>query len=318
MSTALSVPGARAAFWIAIVVGVLTLAAVFSNPVEALVAAPYLLAAWGIRRGNAWAAAALACLFAAAPAILLVHAAQHTADPSVTAVAMASAIGLALAYYPARAAAEWFRRGAPRGRAWPWAVMLLALGWLAFGFWPYLINGGSMEDTLLRGDYLLVETASWNLGRAPRFGDMVACRLPIGRKQVFVKRVVGLPGDRLRIVDKQLYRNGAAVVEPYAVHKSASMEPFRDNFPGEAPVEMLEPGLNMLREDVRGGEVVVPPGKYFVLGDNRDDSLDSRYFGCISRADILGSPVVIYGSFDSWAQIPKVWHMRWNRFLRRV
>jgi signal peptidase I len=90
--------------------------------------------------------------------------------------------------------------------------------------------------------------------------------------EVFTKRIVGVPGDRLRIVNKQLYRNGAAAAEPYAKHATSYVDAFRDNFPSSTNMPRLAPvATAMLRDNVQAGEVVVPPGKYFVLGDNRDE-----------------------------------------------
>lgn len=128
-----------------------------------------------------------------------------------------------------------------------------------------------------------------------------------------------LAGDRLRIVEKRLYRNGSPVTEPYATHKTAYFDSFRDNFPGAPDFRLHPPGEAMLRDNVRNGEVVVPEGKYFVMGDNRDSSLDSRYWGFITRADIVGRPVLIYASYDAAGpdQTLSVRNTRWNRLLRR-
>ncbi len=175
---------------------------------------------------------------------------------------------------------------------------LAALLFLAclVGVRAYVVATGSMEDTLQIGDRVLVEMFTARLGGLPERGELVAMEYPVDRAQRYFKRVVGIPGDRLRIVDKQLYRNGVAVEEPYARHKTDYADPYRDNFPGLPNAQVLEPAVQMLEQNVRGGELVVPPGKYFVLGDNRDMSLDSRYFGFISKGDIFGRPVLIYFS----------------------
>jgi signal peptidase I len=153
-----------------------------------------------------------------------------------------------------------------------------------------------MEDTLQIEDHIFVERISTLLGRLPTRGDIVVFQYPVDRRQTFVMRVVGIPGDRLRIVGKQLYRNGVAVKEPYVRIKTDYTDPYRDNFPGPVSAQVLEPAVRMLEQNVRGGELAVPPGKYFVMGDNRDSSLDSRYFGFISKGDIIGQPVLIYAS----------------------
>jgi signal peptidase I len=164
------------------------------------------------------------------------------------------------------------------------------------GVRAYVIAAGSMEDTLQIGDRVLVETITAQLGQLPKRGEIVAMYYPIDRRQRFFKRVVGIPGDRLRIVDKQLYRNGVAVAEPCARHKTDYVDAYRDNFPGTPNQLVLAPAVRMLNDNVRDGELIVPPGKYFVLGDNRDLSLDSRYWGFLSKGDIFGRPLLIYFS----------------------
>ena len=107
-----------------------------------------------------------------------------------------------------------------------------------------------------------------------RQGDVVVFRYPLNHRQTFIKRVIGLPGDRIHIENKQVFRNGEPLTEPYVTHVASmdSRDAMRDNFP----------------------ETVVPANSLFVLGDNRDNSLDSRYFGFVSRDDILARPWVIY------------------------
>ncbi len=156
-----------------------------------------------------------------------------------------------------------------------------------------------MEDTLLIGDRILV----WRFP-TPRFsrGEMVVFRYPVDRRQTFVKRIIGVPGDRIRIAAKIVYRNGAVVNEPYAVHKADYMDSYRDNFPSEPSTPLADAALDMLRNHAVNGEVVVPARSYFVLGDNRDFSLDSRYWGFVPSADLIGKPILIY---DSREQTPE-------------
>jgi signal peptidase I len=130
--------------------------------------------------------------------------------------------------------------------------------------------------------------------------------------QIFTKRIVGAPGDHLRIANKQVIRNGAPLPESYAVHKTDYIDAFRDNFPAPPNVKLASLGQDMLDRHVKDGEVVVPAGHYFVLGDNRDNSLDSRYWGFVSRDSIVGSPIVVYGSYDG---SPSIFHTRWRRLL---
>jgi signal peptidase I len=182
-----------------------------------------------------------------------------------------------------------------------------------------MLPSASMADTLLPGDRILVEKISVRLGREPGFGDIVAHRYPINPVEAFMKRIVGLPGDRLRIVNKQLYRNGAAVVEPYAKHVTRYVDAYRDNFPSTPNMALPPAGAEMLQNHVQAGEVVVPKGKYFVLGDNRDDSLDSRYWGFISKGDIIGRPLMVYLSIEEdTKQSPPVTKIRWQRFFKRL
>ncbi|MEP7361790.1 MAG: signal peptidase I [Acidobacteriota bacterium] len=198
----------------------------------------------------------------------------------------------------------------PRGTIAEWTVTILLL---LFGtttlVQAFVIPTGSMEDTLLIGDHLLVD----KLAYAPpgpiskyvlpyeevKRGDIIVFRYPVDIKQTFVKRIVGVPGDRLRVEKKQVYLNGKAINEPYKYHKTEYFDSYRDNFPSEPNVRLYDPAQKMLEENVVNGEVVVPPGHYFAMGDNRDSSLDSRYWGFVPRENIIGKPLVIYWSYDA-------------------
>jgi signal peptidase I len=196
------------------------------------------------------------------------------------------------------------------------AVLCLFTG-VVLCFHLYSVRSESMADTLLRGDRILVEKIGVRLGREPKFGDVVAHRYPLNPAETYLKRIAGVPGDRLRIVNKQLYLNGAVVVEPYVKHASSYVDSYRDNFPS-IPKMALPPAAGlMLRRDVQAGELVVPRDKYFVLGDNRDDSSDSRYWGFISRSDIIGRPLMIYLSIEEdTQQSPPVAKVRWGRLFK--
>ena len=125
-------------------------------------------------------------------------------------------------------------------------------------------------------------------------------RYPIDIRQTFVKRVMGVPGDRIRLENRQVFLNGHPLDEPYVVHKLVHLVPTRDNFPARPSSTMIyPPAEKMLAENVRNGEVVVPPGYYFAMGDNRDQFFDSRYWGFVPRENIIGKPLVIYWSYDA-------------------
>jgi signal peptidase I len=186
-------------------------------------------------------------------------------------------------------------------------ALTIALFIITFLVQAFRIPSGSMEDTLLVGDYLLVDKASLGLPgqwkpllpyRTIRRGDIVVFRYPVDPAQHFVKRVIGLPGDRVHLWHSRLYINGRAVVEPYVVFKEHFPDEFRDNFPrGNWVNENISVNwANRLRSLVEDGELIVPQGQYFVLGDNRDQSLDSRYWGFVPRENIIGRPLLIYFS----------------------
>src|SRR5579871_5468782 len=182
----------------------------------------------------------------------------------------------------------------PRSTISEWTITILLL---LFGtttlVQAFVIPTGSMEDTLLIGDHLLVDKLAFAPpGPISRFllpytqvrrGDIIVFRYPVDIRQTFVKRAIGVPGDRIRLVDKQLILNGHKVLEPYVYHKTEYIDSYRDNFPGEPNVHLAESAMDMLMNHVQGGEVVVPPGFVFAMGDNRDSSLDSRYWGFVPR-----------------------------------
>ena len=198
----------------------------------------------------------------------------------------------------------------PRGVIAEWTVTILLL---LFGtttlVQAFVIPTGSMEDSLLIGDHLLVDKLTY----APKDavgdlllpymeverGDIIVFRYPINPEETFVKRVIGVPGDRIRIINKQVWLNGAPLTEPYVVHKDPYAERYRDSFPAAAEPHVYPRGVEMLRDHVADGELVVPEGQYFALGDNRDRSLDSRYWGFVPRENIIGKPLIIYWSYDA-------------------
>src|SRR5271163_1809479 len=231
-----------------------------------------------------------------------------------------------------------------RGSIAEWTVTILLL---LFGtttlVQAFVIPTGSMEDTLLIGDHLLVDKLAYAPSGAiskyllpyeePKRGDIIVFRYPIDISQTFVKRLIGVPGDRIKIINQVVYRNGVALNEPYVYHKNPYPDSYRDNFPGSEPNVMLyHPAETMLKDDVINGEVVVPAGNFFAMGDNRDNSLDSRYWGFVPRENIIGKPLVIYWSYDAptedWVDynanhfidLAKNFFVktRWNRELKLV
>jgi signal peptidase I len=172
------------------------------------------------------------------------------------------------------------------------AVNLIAINSLLFGQ-LFQIPTASMEPTFDVGDraFVLRSIFSGDLRR----GDVIAFRFPVDPAQSLLKRIVGVPGDRIQIVNKELQLNGKKVTEPYVQHATTYFDAYRDNFPSEPNATVYPGAIEMLRQNVKNGEVVVPPGDYFVMGDNRDLSLDSRYWGFISRDEVLGRPVLMFG-----------------------
>jgi signal peptidase I len=173
---------------------------------------------------------------------------------------------------------------------------------------PYLIPSESMEHTLLVGDFLLFNKqvyapagglTGWLLPYRPvERGDIVVFHHP--SPPLLVKRVVGLPGDRLRIEDGQVYVNGALLEEPYATFEPAPPNQFRDNFPARVYTnpEVDPDWWRQMQSLTHNGELVVPEGQYFVLGDNRNHSEDSRFWGFVPRQAIVARPLVIYFSIS--------------------
>jgi signal peptidase I len=188
-------------------------------------------------------------------------------------------------------------------------TLIAALFILTFNVQAFEIPSGSMEPTLLVGDHLLVDRA--DVGREAdrvRFlphhtikrGDILVFLSPAKPDMHLVKRVVGVPGDRIRLEHGVLIRNGVPLRESYVIHDGTYV-PYRDEFPAVVPTEMdgLTPYWSAdLRSHVQNGELVVPPGNYFAMGDNRDNSFDSRYWGFIPEENIIGRPLLIYWSFE--------------------
>ena len=175
----------------------------------------------------------------------------------------------------------------------------------------FIVPTPSMDTTVKVGDHLLVDKLSYSppgsLTRyllpytEPKRGDIIVFRYPIDISQNYVKRVIGVPGDHIHLVNKTVYLNGRALNEPYVQHIFPDVRPYRDNFPNQpTPDEpVYDRAREVLAHHVVNGEIVVPPESYFAMGDNRDNSLDSRYWGFVPRENIIGKPLVIFWSYDA-------------------
>lgn len=210
--------------------------------------------------------------------------------------------------------------GGERGSRSPW-IATSAMCTVPFLFLqPFVMPTGSMEDALVVGDRFLVQRLP---KVSPQTGDIIVFVYPPDRRQTHVKRLMGTSGDRIRIANKKVYRNGVEMTEAYASHRTDYVDSYRDNFPSQPSMGLVAGGQEMLTNHVINGEVVVPPGKYFVLGDNRDYSLDSRYFGFVDAQDLIGRPVLIYDSRDqpslgiSEDESPSLFQTRWERLFKR-
>jgi signal peptidase I len=187
-------------------------------------------------------------------------------------------------------------------------TVVVALFVLTFVLQPMLIPSESMERTLLVGDFLLFNkqiyapadrVSRWLLPyRDVSRGDIIVFHHP--QPPMLIKRVVGVPGDRLRITNGQVFVNRAALDEPYAAFEPAPPNPARDNFPAKiyTDPEVDPEWWREMQSLTRDGELVVPAGEYFVLGDNRNHSKDSRFWGFVPRQAIVARPLVIYFSLS--------------------
>lgn len=166
----------------------------------------------------------------------------------------------------------------------------------------FKIPSGSMENTLLVGDFLLVNKFIYGISvpftdlrlpelRDPKRGDVIVFKYPEDRSKDYIKRVIGLPGDEIQIKDKQVYVNGTLYKTPHEIHKDTKFLPERDDF----------------------GPIRVSADSYFVMGDNRDSSYDSRYWGFVSKTDLIGKALIKWWSWDR-----DTWRVRWDRIGRLI
>ena len=188
-------------------------------------------------------------------------------------------------------------------------TIVIAIFVITFVVQAFQIPSESMQNTLLIGDYLLVDKAhyasdrwfGWLLPyRSIQHQDIVVFRYPVNPHQHFVKRVVGVPGDRIRLVNKHVYVNGVRQTDDYANFNWEQHDRFRDNFPngGFFADRLASKWFVQAQKLIDDGQLIVPQGSYFVLGDNRDDSYDSRYWGLVPAENIVGRPLIIYWSME--------------------
>jgi len=192
----------------------------------------------------------------------------------------------------------------------------------------FQIPSGSMERTLLVGDFLFVNKAAYGAqipgtgARLPGFasperGDIVVFAYPKNPEQHYVKRVIGMPGDTVEMRNGFVSVNGRMLDEPYAQRTDPLHDVYSPEFAWQRAHFVGRPDdARRLRPSRDSwGPLAVPPGKYFVLGDNRDNSSDSRYWGFVEAAAIKGRPLVVYFSYDREAGDPLPWltDIRWSR-----
>ncbi len=187
-------------------------------------------------------------------------------------------------------------------------IVVVGLYIITFNLQAFEIPSSSMEDTLLIGDHVFVDRVTlaprtnWIQPLVPyrqiKRGDIVVFLSPSQPGLYVVKRIIGTPGDRIHLKDNVLYVNGVRQEEPYVLH-NGSFNPYRDNFPNSPPDGVTPEWRLELSDYVQNGDVVVPPNRYFGMGDNRDVSYDSRYWGFIPRENVIGRPMFIYWSFET-------------------
>ncbi len=192
------------------------------------------------------------------------------------------------------------------------SVLVSGLFIITFVIQAFEIPSGSMENTLLIGDHVFVDRLTPALKASYigplmayhqiRHGEIIVFVHPAEHGLYVVKRIIGIPGDRIHLRDGVVFRNGQALTEPYLNPDHGSPDRYRDNFPAESGAgnpNVLPEWPLVLQDHVRDGELVVPPGSYFGMGDNRANSLDSRYWGFIPQENIVGRPLFTYWSFDT-------------------
>jgi signal peptidase I len=192
------------------------------------------------------------------------------------------------------------------------SVLVIGLFIITFCMQAFEIPTSSMENTLLIGDHVFVDRVRLAPKsslvdmlipyRDPQRGDIIVFVSPSEPGLFVVKRVIGVPGDRIHLRDGKVYLNGKLQDEPYAIHSRGDYNAYRDDFPAVHPTrdDQLAPAWQLTEQDhIDGEDIVVPSNAYFGMGDNRDVSYDSRYWGFIPRENVVGRPGFIYWSFQT-------------------
>jgi len=193
------------------------------------------------------------------------------------------------------------------------AVLVTGLFIITFVLQAFEIPSSSMEDTLLIGDHVFVNREQFApptrwMGPLMPYRDIhrdeIAVFMSPEQPGLFlVKRIIGTPGDHIHLRDDVVYRNGEKLVEPFVRHKREEHNPYTDNFPAVPPSEAYgvrnEKWAQELPSHIEGADIVVPPESYFAMGDNRDVSYDSRFWGFIPQKNMIGRPMFIYWSFET-------------------
>ena len=185
-------------------------------------------------------------------------------------------------------------------------LIVVAVFIVTFAVQPFRIPSSSMVPTLLVGDFLLVDKQTATQDKFPlppgtlRRGDVIVFHYPPNPSVHLVKRVIGLPGDRVRLHNDHVFINGQVIQEPYALYRPSPPDPYRDNFPR---LSTTDPDVDShwwmkLRRLEREGELHIPANEYFVLGDNRNNSEDSRYWGLVPAINVIGKPLLVYLSLQ--------------------
>ncbi|MBP1850833.1 signal peptidase I [Rhizobium halophytocola] len=213
-------------------------------------------------------------------------------------------------------------------------------------FQPFTIPSGSMMPTLLVGDYIFVNKFAYGFSKyslpfspnlfsgrifasEPKRGDVVVFRFPPNPEVDYIKRLIGLPGDRIQVINDVLYLNGKPVPrEPdgtftsdYHLDPGADVPVFREQLPSGRNYDTLDQSTDSRGDNTR--EFIVPPDHYFMMGDNRDNSLDSRFdVGFVPAENLVGRASLIFFSLGNDTSFREIWkwpsNMRWDRIFKSV